>query len=147
MPSDALNVLFDIKSATFANAASLPLKEQAAAQWQGLGFLVGGVRLVAKLGEVGELLQVPRLTTLPAVKPWVRGIANIRGRLVPIIDLHSFLGLPTTLPASQWRVLFRPPLLLAQAAIAMSCSETLDKAHEHCLYYQCVFVAVCPNFF
>lgn len=105
MPSDALNVLFDIKSATFVNAASLPLKEQAASQWQGLGFLVGGVRLVAKLGEVSELLQVPRLTTLPAVKPWVRGIANIRGRLVPIIDLHTFLGLPTTLPASQWRVL------------------------------------------
>ncbi len=105
MSSDALNVLYDIKAATFANAASLPLKEQATAQWQGLGFLVGGVRLVAKLGEVAELLQLPRLTTLPAVKPWVKGIANIRGKLVPIIDLHSYLSLPTTLPASQWRVL------------------------------------------
>jgi twitching motility protein PilI len=66
---------------------------------------VGGVRLVAKLGEVVELLQVPRLTTLPAVKPWVKGIANIRGRLVPIIDLRDFLGLTSTQHVSQWRIL------------------------------------------
>ncbi|MFT7651093.1 MAG: twitching motility protein PilI [Limisphaerales bacterium] len=105
MATDALNILYDIRATTFKNAASLPLKEEVVTQWQGLGFLVGGVRLVAKLGEVVELLQVPRLTTLPAVKPWVKGIANIRGRLVPVIDLHNFLGLTSTQPVSQWRIL------------------------------------------
>jgi twitching motility protein PilI len=105
MATDALNILYDIKATTFKNAASLPLKEEVVTPWQGLGFLVGGVRLVAKLGEVVELLQVPRLTTLPAVKPWVKGIANIRGRLVPIIDLHDFLGLTSTQPIGQWRIL------------------------------------------
>ena len=33
------------------------------------------------------------------------GIANVRGRLIPVIDLHEYLEMPTTLPASQWRVL------------------------------------------
>jgi len=103
--SEALNVLYDIRSATFKNAAPLPHKEEVQAQWQGLGVLVGGARLVSKLGEVSELLQVPRLTPLPAVKPWVLGIANVRGRLIPVIDLHEYLEMPTTLPASQWRVL------------------------------------------
>lgn len=102
--SEALNILQDIKAATFKNAAPLPHKEQVQAQWQGLGFLVGGTRLVSKLGEVSELMPVPRLTTLPAVKPWLMGIANVRGRLVPIIDLHEYLDVPNTLPASQWRV-------------------------------------------
>ena len=105
MAADALNILYDIRATTFKNAAALPLKEEVVAQWQGLGFLVGCVRLVAKLGEVVEFLQVPRLTTLPSVKPWVKGIANIRGRLVPIIDLHDFLGLTSTRPVSQWRIL------------------------------------------
>ena len=105
MPSDALNLLHDIRAATLRNAAALPLQEEVVSQWQGLGFLIGGVRLVSRIGEVSELLQMPRLTTLPAVKPWVKGIANIRGRLIPIIDLHTFLGLPNTLPASQWRIL------------------------------------------
>lgn len=103
--SEALNILQDIKAATFKNAAPLPHKEEVQAQWQGLGFLVGGMRLVSKLGDVSELLPVPKLTTLPAVKPWLAGIANVRGRLIPVVDLHEYLQVPTTLPASQWRVL------------------------------------------
>lgn len=103
--SEALNILQDIKAATFKNAAPLPHKEQVQAQWQGLGFLVGGTRLVSKLGDVSELMPVPRLTTLPAVKPWLMGIANVRGRLIPIVDLHEYLEVPTTLPANQWRIL------------------------------------------
>ncbi|MEM9621103.1 MAG: chemotaxis protein CheW [Pseudomonadota bacterium] len=105
MNNEALNVLHDIRAAAVKNAAPLPHKVEVQAQWQGLGFLVGGMRLVSKLGEVSELLQVPRLTPLPAVKPWVMGIANVRGRLIPVIDLHEFLQVPTTLPTSQWRIL------------------------------------------
>ena len=103
--SEALNILQDIKAATFKNAAPLPHKEEVQAQWQGMGFLVGGMRLVSKLGDVTELLPVPKLTSLPAVKPWLLGIANVRGRLIPVIDLHEYLEVPTTLPSSQWRVL------------------------------------------
>ena len=65
MMSQAINVLYDIKAATFRNAAALPRKEETQGQWQGLGFLVGGVRLVSKIGDVSELLQTPRLTPLP----------------------------------------------------------------------------------
>ncbi|MEM7078515.1 MAG: chemotaxis protein CheW [Pseudomonadota bacterium] len=103
--SDALNVLHDIRRATFKNAAPLPHKQEVQSQWQGLGFLVGGVRLVSKLGEVVELLQMPRLTPLPSVKPWLLGVANVRGRLVPVVDLHAYLDMPTTLPMNHWRVL------------------------------------------
>ncbi len=103
--NEALELLRDIRQSTFRNAASLPHKEEVQAHWQGLGFQVGGVRLVSRIGEVGELMQVPRVTTLPAVKSWVRGIANVRGRLIPIVDLHLFLNLPTTMPTSHWRVM------------------------------------------
>ena len=103
--SEALNILQDIKASTFKNAAPLPHKEQVQEQWQGLGFLIGGMRLVSKLGDVSELLPVPRLTSLPAVKPWLMGIANVRGRLIPVVDIHEYLQVPTTLPANQWRVL------------------------------------------
>ena len=103
--NEALNILHEIRDATFRNAAPLPHKEEAQAQWQGLGFLVGGIRLVSQLGEVSELLKVPRLTKLPATKPWLAGVANVRGRLIPVIDLHEYLELPTTLPANQRRVL------------------------------------------
>ncbi len=103
--AEALDLLKDIRRSTFTNAAPLPLKENTQAIWQGLGFQLGGVRLVSPLGEVGEIIQLPKLAALPVVKPWMRGIANVRGRLIPIIDLHDYFELTPTVQKSQWRVL------------------------------------------
>ncbi len=100
-----LDILNDIQSAALNNAAPLPPRETARLDWQGVGFQVGGLRLVSPLGEVSEVLTLPRLASLPGVKSWVLGVANVRGRLIPIVDLHEFLGLTSTLPRAQWRVL------------------------------------------
>ena len=102
---EALDLLRDIETATFRHAAPLPLKEDAHLQWQGMGYQVGGLRLVSAMGEISEILKPPRVAALPGVKSWVLGVANIRGRLIPVIDLHDFLGLTPTLPMAQWRVL------------------------------------------
>jgi twitching motility protein PilI len=100
-----LGILQEIKAATYQNAAQLPLNESVQPEWQGLGYQVGGLRLVTSMGEISEVLQVPRIAALPGVKSWVLGIANVRGRLVPVIDLHEYLGIPATLPVTHWRVL------------------------------------------
>jgi twitching motility protein PilI len=105
----ALRLLQNIQDVTTLNAPPMPSKESAEPAWQGIGFQLGGVRLVSPMGEVSELLhlnsQSARLAALPGVKPWVMGISNIRGELIPIIDLHAFLGLSPTLPSSHARVL------------------------------------------
>src|SRR5210317_1346393 len=100
--SQALNILNEIKAATFQNAAQLPLKESAHPEWQGLGFQIGGLRLVASMGEISEIMQVPKMAPLPGVKSWIMGIANVRGRLVPVVDLHDYLGMAPTVPMSRW---------------------------------------------
>jgi twitching motility protein PilI len=103
--SQALKILNEIKAATFKNAAQLPLKESAQAEWQGLGYQVGGLRLVSNMNEISEILKMPRYAALPGVKSWILGIANVRGRLLPIIDLHDYFSMSPTLPMMQWRVL------------------------------------------
>ena len=65
--------------------------------WQGVVFEIGGQRLVAPMGQVSEVLAMPEYTSLPLVKPWMLGIANIRGRLLPITDLSRFLQVPSRL--------------------------------------------------
>jgi len=94
--SQALEILNDIATNTLRNAASLPFRDSVVTEWQGLGFQIGGVRLVAHVSEVAELMLVPKITHLPGVKKWVLGMANVRGRLVPIIDMHRFLGISNT---------------------------------------------------
>ncbi len=99
------DILREMHSDTFRNAAPMPTKTEDQTEWQGLGFQIGGVRLVSPLGEIEEIMQMPRYTTLPGVQPWVLGLANVRGRLIPIIDMHKYLDVQTALPRKDWRVL------------------------------------------
>lgn len=99
------STLSEMHSDTFRNAAPLPMKEENRVEWQGLGLQLGGVRFVSALGEVTEILNIPRITHLPGVQPWLLGVANVRGRLIPIIDLHAYFGIATSLPKKNWRVL------------------------------------------
>lgn len=66
--------------------------------WRGVVFEVGGQRLVAPIGEVSEILAMPEYTSVPLVKPWLLGIANVRGRLLPLTDLSKLLSVPSHLP-------------------------------------------------
>jgi twitching motility protein PilI len=59
--------------------------------WRGIGFRVGARLLVTGIDEINELLAVPTLTPVPGTQPWLLGVANVRGNLVPVIDFARFL--------------------------------------------------------
>jgi twitching motility protein PilI len=60
--------------------------------WSGVGFSLLGRRMVAPMTQIAEILILPSLTRLPRVQAWVQGVLNVRGRLLPVIDLAAFLG-------------------------------------------------------
>lgn len=72
--------------------AALPAAEEVRQQWAGVGFRLGGRRFVAPMEEVTEILTYPALSPIPHTKAWVRGVANVRGNLLPVMDLGGFLG-------------------------------------------------------
>lgn len=43
--------------------------------------------------KVQEVLKVPTLTHMPGAHPQVRGVLNLRGRVVPVIDLRRAIGM------------------------------------------------------
>jgi twitching motility protein PilI len=90
---DALTLLQTIERRSKANAFGLPEREETEPTWEAVGFRLGGINLLAAMDEVAELLSPPRLTAVPGAKEWVKGIANIRGTLLPVMDLGGFLGL------------------------------------------------------
>lgn len=71
--------------------------------WRGMVFEIGGQRLVAPMGEVSEVLTMPEYTSIPLAKPWLLGIANVRGRLLPLTDLSKLLSVPSRLPQMSQR--------------------------------------------
>lgn len=57
-------------------------------------FEVDGRRYGLPVGEVVELVRAVAAVTLPMAPGWVEGVVNVRGRVVPVIDLRARLGLP-----------------------------------------------------
>ncbi len=90
--TDVYQLLKDIEQRSRQHAAPLPLQEAGADYWTGVGFMLNGERFVAPLKEVGEILTLPELTPVPGAKSWVRGVSNVRGTLLPMMDLFGFLG-------------------------------------------------------
>ena len=74
------------------HALGLPAQSDIVPHWSGIGFSLGGQRFIAPMNEVAEILAQPAATRLPGVRSWVRGVSNVRGRLLPLIDLESFFG-------------------------------------------------------
>lgn len=72
-------------------SSGLSRKQEPGSEWSGIAFRVVNTSLVVPLGEVVEILEFPRLTFVPLTRPWVRGMANIRGSLLPVIDLTAYL--------------------------------------------------------
>ncbi len=86
-----LTWLAHLESLCLAHAQGLPQQEAADEEWIGIGFRIGDLNCVAPLGEVAEILTPPPLSKVPCTKPWVCGIANVRGNLLPIMDLQGYL--------------------------------------------------------
>lgn len=65
---------------------------------QYLTFAVGGESYAAAISAIREIIEVPALTAVPLVPSFVRGVINLRGAVVPIIDLATrFEGAQTEL--------------------------------------------------
>lgn len=91
-PLDPFDYLVKLSQTIRSAGPQLPAESEVKHSWSGIGFSVLGQRMVAPLGEVVEMLHVPGTTRLPGVQEWVLGLANVRGRLLPLFDLEMFLG-------------------------------------------------------
>lgn len=90
--ADPLSLLQKMQQESLATAPGLPEEVEAADVWSGVGFRVGDIHLVTPLDHVSEVLQWPDITPVPRTRPWLKGIANVRGNLLTIIDLPEFFG-------------------------------------------------------
>ena len=61
---------------------------------QFLSFVLAGEEYAVEILRVKEIIEYDNLTRVPAMPPAVRGVINLRGRVVPVLDLALRFGLP-----------------------------------------------------
>lgn len=69
----------------------LPLKTV-----QYLTFLTAGEEYAISIVKVREIIEYEIVTTVPNTPPWVSGVTNLRGKVVPVVDLAVKFGLPAS---------------------------------------------------
>ena len=95
-------------------------------EWSGVTFRLGEERLACNITRVQEILAPPAPTSVPGAKPWILGLANVRGALMTVVDLPWFLtGKPTTLTARS-RVLSTS---LQKAPLGLLIDEVFGQRH------------------
>lgn len=108
--ADPFEILADYEQRSLAHVAGLPEQLDAPGLWRGVGYRLGTRRLASGFDEVVEILPMPQVTPVPGAHPWMIGVANIRGNLLPVVDLKQFLeGERTVLHESQRVLIVRQP--------------------------------------
>lgn len=87
------------------NSSGLPVASGVIDDWLGIGFAINGIPLIARMDDVSEILPPPDMIRVPGVIGWVKGLANIRGNLMPILDMKEFLYNEPTEFHKQTRIL------------------------------------------
>lgn len=59
---------------------------------QYLTFLVGKDNLAINILDVKEIIEINTITRVPMTPPYISGVINLRGNVVPVIDLSARLG-------------------------------------------------------
>ena len=104
------DVLAGYERRSLAHVAGLPEQIDAPGMWRGVGYRIGGRHLASDFDEVIEILTLPQVTPVPGAQPWLLGLANVRGSLLPVVDLKQFLeGERTVLHEGQRILLVRQP--------------------------------------
>jgi twitching motility protein PilI len=75
-------------------------------EWVGVAFRMGGETFLVAREETREVLGYPAaVTRIPGAKSWVKGLANVRGQLLPMLDLRQFLGSGATASGRNTRII------------------------------------------
>jgi twitching motility protein PilI len=86
-------LLLELDRRARAAAQGKPEAVASGAEWVGIAFRLGGEAFLLAREETREVMGYPAsVTRVPGAKSWIRGLSNVRGQLLPVIDVRAFLG-------------------------------------------------------
>ena len=76
-----------------------------AAETQFVVFALAGCEAAVGIRQVREILRVGEITRMPKAPPFLEGIINMRGKIIPVIDLKKRFQMPLLDRTDESRVL------------------------------------------
>jgi purine-binding chemotaxis protein CheW len=57
-----------------------------------VGFRIGNETYGIRIGAVREIVRVPEITSVPSAPDLIEGVINLRGKIIPVMDLRKRFG-------------------------------------------------------
>jgi len=71
---------------------------------QYITFKLGQEMFAINVAQVREVLELPLITKVPSAPDYMRGVVNVRGKAIPVVDLRLKFGLPQAVDNVHTRV-------------------------------------------
>jgi purine-binding chemotaxis protein CheW len=72
---------------------------------QVVGFRIGNETFGVRIGSVREIVRVPEITAVPSAPETIEGVINLRGKIIPVMDLRKRFGQTEIQPDKKNRIL------------------------------------------
>ena len=72
---------------------------------QVVGFRIGNETFGVRIGSVREIVRVPEITAVPSAPETIEGVINLRGKIIPVMDLRKRFGQSEIQPNKKNRIL------------------------------------------
>lgn len=70
-----------------------------------ISFTVGSEEYGLEIGRVKEVIRTPEITRLPKAPSFVKGIINLRGDVIPVVDLRDKFGFAASENSGKTRII------------------------------------------
>jgi purine-binding chemotaxis protein CheW len=92
---------------------------------QVVGFRIGEETFGVRIGSVREIVRVPEITTVPNAQETIEGVINLRGKIIPVVDLRKRFGQAEIIADKKNRILVVELETKLVGLIVNSASEVL----------------------
>lgn len=91
---------------------------------------LGGGRYALAMPSVAEVGRLPGLTRVPGVPTWLAGVANWRGRVLPVLDVRAELGAERAAPTPATRLVVVTDDRMSVGVVVDAVDGTLALPHD-----------------
>jgi purine-binding chemotaxis protein CheW len=72
---------------------------------QYMTFKLGDELFALNVAQVREVLEISQITKVPTAPEYMRGVVNVRGQAIPVVDLRLRFGLPRSADTVNTRII------------------------------------------
>jgi len=97
---------------------------------QYMTFKLGDELFAINVAQVREVLEVPQITKVPTAPQYLKGVVNVRGQSIPVVDLRVRFGLPKGIETVQTRIIVMELALDGEIAILGGMADSVHEVIE-----------------